>query len=62
MKTDDPVSTPKQALEQLQMAVINCRRSGIGIRVAPYYGADEREKMILVLAGVKLVDGRLVPA
>jgi hypothetical protein len=51
--------TQEQALEILAQAVLNCQQVGIDARISPLFYGGKRE-MLVVLANVVLVDGKLV--
>lgn len=53
--------TPEMALEILATAIIKCREAGIDARMAPFFGNNAGNSVAIILAGVDLVDGRLLP-
>lgn len=52
--------TLDQALEILQQAALNYEKAGGDIKVSTLHHAH-KPSVILVLAGIELLDGRLVP-
>ena len=54
-----PALSVEDALQILQMSVVNAIKAGVDIKVTPLYGASKRS-VILVLESVELVDNNLV--
>lgn len=52
--------TPAMALEILQQALLNCQHAGVDVKAAPLYGQSAGKSVIIVLANVDLVDGKLL--
>jgi hypothetical protein len=55
----EPKLMPDQALEILQTAILQCQHAGISAKVALMMHQPE-PTIVIVLAGVQLMDGRLV--
>jgi len=55
----EPALSVGDALEILQMSVVNAMKAGVDVKVTPMYGANKRS-VILVLENVALVDNNLV--
>jgi hypothetical protein len=51
--------TPGQALEILQQSILECRRAGIKVRIAPAYH-DNPPTIVVVVANCVVEDGKIV--
>ena len=54
-----PALSVTDALEILQMSVVNATKAGVEIKVTPLYGAS-KQSVVLVLENVELIDNNLV--
>ena len=53
--------TPGQSLEILQQSILECRRAGINVRIAPAYH-DNAPTIVVVMANCVVEDGKIVLA
>lgn len=54
--------TPEMALEILQATIHKCLEAGIDVKITTFYGTVAGNSIAIILDGVDLVDGKLLPA